>query len=307
MNLAKYQSLAEQLSTVRDFFRFTLTSMQQKQLFYGHGTDTAWDDALALVFDTLQLPHDAQKLFLDARLVDAEKSILLERIYQRIEEYKPVPYLTHIAWYANFAFYVDERVIIPRSPIAELIERRFSPWLEISAESSILDLCTGSACIAITCAHYFPETSIDAIDISPEALAVAQINVDKHQVGEQVNLIQSDLFSAVSDKKYDLIISNPPYVDAQDMYELPHEFRHEPELALASGHDGLEATKTILQQASRYLHDDGILIVEVGNSQAALTSAYPDVPFMWLEFERGGHGVFLLTKSQLVHFLELFD
>jgi len=299
MSSNPYQQALTELSTIRDVLRYAITKMNQADLFYGHGTDNAWDDALALIFDTLHLSHEQQKILLDARLTTDEKKSLADLLLKRIDKRIPTSYLTKTAWFADLPFYVDERVIIPRSPFAELIETEFSPWIAPENVNRILDLCTGSACIAIASAYYMPDAIVDAVDISEEALAVAEINIKKFDMGEQVYLIQSNLFENLLERQYDIIISNPPYVDKQDMDNLPEEFRHEPELALASGDDGLEATTTILKQASRYLSDNGILVVEVGNSQHALMEKYPEVPFLWLDFARGGEGVFLLTKQQL--------
>lgn len=299
MSLKKYNEAFQEMSSIRDAFRLILTMMGESELFYGHGTDNLWDDALALVFDTLQLPYEEQQILLDAKLTNFEKDILAENINKRIHERLPTPYITHKAWFAGLPFYVDERVIVPRSPFAELIEAEFSPWIDIANVTSVLDLCTGSACIAIATACHMPDVVVDAVDISEDALAVAKINLDKYQLNHQVSLIQSDLFNELDGVTYDIIISNPPYVDKHDMDNLPEEFECEPELALASGHDGLDATTVILQQAKNHLNDNGILIVEVGNSQEALMVKYPQAPFMWLDFARGGEGVFLLTKEQL--------
>lgn len=299
MSSKKYHDMFQEMMTIRDVFRLMLTLMNKHNLFYGHGTDNVWDEALALVFDSLKLPHEEHQTLFDAKLTKLEKENLADCLYKRVDERIPVPYITNKAWFAGLPFYVDERVIVPRSPFAEIIENEFAPWIDSDNVTRVLDLCTGSACIAIATAYYMPEVIVDAVDISEDALAVAQDNVDKYQIDNQVNLIQSDLFAALDGVKYDIIISNPPYVDKQDMDSLPEEFRHEPELALASGHDGLDATTIILQQAKDHLNDNGILIVEVGNSQEALIAKYPQVPFMWLDFERGGEGVFLLTKQQL--------
>lgn len=299
MSLKKYSEAFQEMSSIRDVFRLMLTMMSESDLFYGHGTDNLWDDALALVFDTLQLPHEEQQVLLDAKLTKSEKNLLAENVKKRIEERLPTPYITNKAWFAGLPFYIDERVIVPRSPFAELIETEFSPWIDIDNVTRVLDLCTGSACIAIAAGYHMPDVMVDAVDICDDALAVAKINLKKYQVEDQVSLIQSNLFDALDGETYDIIISNPPYVDNEDMDNLPEEFKCEPVLALASGHDGLDATTIILQQAKNHLNDNGILVVEVGNSQEALMAKYPQAPFMWLDFARGGEGVFLLTKQQL--------
>jgi len=235
---------------------------------------------------------------LQSRLTKRERQMLVELVVTRIEQRIPVPYLTNSAWFAGLEFYVDERTLVPRSPIAELIEAKFKPWVE-TAPKRILDLCTGSGCIAIACAYEFPDAEVDAVDLSEDALEVADINIQNHGLSEQVFPIQSDLFSGVENEKYDLIVSNPPYVDAEDMEHLPEEYKHEPELGLACGHDGLDLVREMLRQAAGMLNDNGVLFVEVGNSQVHLEAAYPDIPFQWIEFSIGGHGVFTLTKAQL--------
>jgi ribosomal protein L3 glutamine methyltransferase len=288
-----------ELSTIRDYLRWAISRFNEAGLFYGHGTDSAWDEALALILPTLHLPHDINPTLLDAHLTFTEREQVYQLIQRRVSERIPVPYLTHQAWFANLPFYVDERVLIPRSPIAELIEAQFGPWVDPDNVRHILDLCTGSGCIAVACAKAFPESSIDATDISSDALAVAKINILRHEVADQVTLYQSDVFSDLPTKKYDIIVSNPPYVDAIDMATLPAEYKHEPALGLAAGEDGLTIVSKILNGALRYLNPHGILIVEVGNSEEALANQFPDIPFTWLEFERGGDGVFLLTAEQL--------
>lgn len=288
-----------ELKTIRDFVRFATSRFNEAGLYYGHGTDNAWDESVALVFHTLHLTHDINPTVLDANLTKDEQAKLIELINQRVTKRTPVPYLTHQAWFFNMPFYVDERVLIPRSPIAELIEKHFEPWIVYDEVHNILDLCTGSACIAIACAKAFPEASVDASDISSDALAVAKINTLRHQVEEQVQLIESDLFATIPPKKYDIIVSNPPYVSAEEMQSLPAEYKHEPALGLAAGIHGLDIVKRILRDAERYLSPHGILIVEVGNSEVALAEQFPNIPFIWLEFERGGGGVFLLTANDL--------
>jgi ribosomal protein L3 glutamine methyltransferase len=287
-----------ELRTVQDILRWAATEFNRAELFYGHGTDNAWDEAIQLILPSLHLPLDSKPTILDARLTRREREMLVDRIVVRIEKRIPVAYLTNKAWFAGLEFYVDERTLVPRSPIAELIEAHFAPWLAKSPKR-ILDLCTGSGCIAIACAYAFPEAEVDAVDISEDALDVAEINIQGHGLEQQVFPIQSDLFSGIEHEKYDLIVSNPPYVDAQDMDNLPGEYKHEPELGLACGADGLDLVRKMLSQASSKLNEDGVLCVEVGNSQVHLQEAYPDIPFTWIEFEAGGHGVFVLTKAQI--------
>lgn len=288
-----------ELKTIRDFIRYATSQFNKAGIYYGHGTDNAWDEAVALVLHTANLKHDVNHAVLDANLISEERSKLFELIDKRANDRVPVPYLTNEAWFLEQPFYVDERVLIPRSPIAELIENQFAPFIEEDQVQAVLDLCTGSSCIAIGCAQAFPEASVDASDISSEALIVANINVLKHHVEDRVTLHQSDLFTNLPQKKYDIIVSNPPYVSLEEMAALPNEYKHEPALGLAAGTDGLDLAKRILRDALHYLQPHGILVVEVGNSEVALAEQYPDVPFTWLEFERGGGGVFLLTAEQL--------
>lgn len=291
--------ILDNLHTVRDYLRWAISRFHEHQLFFGHGTDNAWDEAVQLIMHGLHLPPDGDQRLLDARLTGEEKRVLLALLERRIVERVPTPYITGEAWFAGLPFHVDERVLIPRSPLAELIQQAFDPWLPTAPER-ILDLCTGSGCIGIACAFAFPEAQVVLSDISPEALEVAAQNIDRHGVAGQVTMVESDLFVALSDQRFDLIVSNPPYVDAEDFSALPHEYRHEPELALASGDDGLDFTRRLLAEAADHLTEKGVLIVEVGNSWPALEEAYPALPFTWLEFEHGGHGVFLLTRADLV-------
>lgn len=302
-----YKEAATQLHTIIDFVRWGASQFNQAKLYFGHGTNNAIDEALFLGLHALHLRPPLAPELHHARLTDVEKQAVLTLFQRRIEERLPVPYLTNEAWFGGLGFYVDERVLVPRSPIAELIEQRFSPWVDEERTEHILDLCTGSGCIAIASAMAFPWAEVDAVDISPEALAVAQINIERHQVHNQVQALQSDLFSNLQDKRYDLIVSNPPYVDAEDMAALPEEFRKEPELGLAAGDDGLDLVLHILAQAADYLTPHGVLVVEVGNSDEALVERFPEVPFEWLEFERGGHGVFLLQAETLLEYRELFQ
>lgn len=294
------------LQSIRDFIRWGWSRFNEAELFFGHGTDNALDEAAYLVLHTLQLPPQVGEAYLDTRLTESERRRVAQILMRRIEERLPAPYLTHEAWYGGMPFYVDERVLIPRSPIIELVEAHFEPWVKPERVHSILDLCTGSGCIAITCAAAFPEASVDAADISQDALDVARINIEHYGMQEQVRPVRSDLFEALKGNRYDIIVSNPPYVDEQDMMSMPAEFCHEPELALAAGTDGLDLVFKILYEAMFHLEPNGILVVEVGNSREALEELLPEVEFLWLEFERGGEGVFLLTADQVREHHELF-
>ncbi len=285
--------------TVEQTIRQLAQRFEDAGLCFGHGTDNALDEAGWLVFASLGLAHDdvARQY---RRAVTAEEQAKIEALAaRRISERVPLAYLLGEAWFAGLEFYVDERVLVPRSPIAELIARRFSPWLDEAGPARVLDLGTGSGCIAIAIAHAFPSATVDATDISAAALEVAQINIRRHGVGERVRTLESDLYEGLGDQRYDLIVSNPPYVDSDDLAAMPEEFRHEPRLGLAAGDDGMKCVRRILADASRFLADNGILVCEVGNSQAALEAAFPEFAFVWLEFERGGGGVFVLTHDDL--------
>ncbi|WP_298633733.1 50S ribosomal protein L3 N(5)-glutamine methyltransferase [uncultured Umboniibacter sp.] len=299
-------SLVTELITVRDYIRWGATSFERAGLYFGHGTDNAWDDAVQIVLHTLNLPPESDQMVLDARLVLSERKQVLKLLSRRAEERVPTPYLLGYAWFCGMRFKVDERVLIPRSPIAELIESGFQPWL-VSEPKRILDLCTGSGCIGLACADSFPHAEVDLADISTDALAVAAENIAWHQMGHRVVAVNSDLFDSLTGRKYDIIVSNPPYVDAQDMSDLPAEYHHEPELALAAGNDGLDLVRRILIEAPKHLSEEGILICELGNSWVHLQDAYPEIPFTWLEFERGGHGVFLLTAGELLAHKDAFS
>lgn len=297
--IADYDTAAHELKTIADFLRFGLSQANQAELWYGHGTDNAWDDLYALIMGSLHLPLDLDPLYLQTHLTMPEKQHLAAQLKKRIVDKIPVPYLTNEAWFAGETYYVDERVLIPRSPFAELIAQQFAPWIEADQVHHILDLCTGSGCIAIACAHAFPEAMVDAIDLSEDALDVARINVVRHDLEEHVHLIQSNLWENVPTQKYDLIISNPPYVSHEEMKTLPTEYGHEPVLALEAENQGLAIVEQILAKAGAHLSPHGILVVEVGNSEEALVAAYPDLPFTWLDLAQGGQGLFMLTAAQL--------
>jgi len=301
--------ITSQLYTIADYCRYGASLFNQAELFYGHGNDNAYNEALTLIMFSLSLSEELNETVINCRLVEHEKQAILALFERRITEQIPVAYITRIAYFAQLPFYVDERVLVPRSPIGELIEKRFSPYIsENKPPKRILDLCTGSGCIAIACASYFSDAEVDAIDLSVDALNVAQLNIENHALSEQVIPIQSDVFSGVEGQKYDLIVSNPPYVDRQDIDCLPTEFTHEPEMGLGCGEDGLNIVRTILAESAKHLNDEGLLICEVGNSQVHVEALYPNVNFTWITFERGGHGVFLLTKEQLEkHALEFCE
>lgn len=299
MDKSAIEQAISELYTIQDFIRWTVSQFNQSDIYYGHGTNNAWDEAVQLVLPTLYLPIEMPQELYAANLTTAEKQLIIERVEARIEQHIPTPYLTNKAWFCRHEFYVDERVLIPRSPIGELIDEHFSGLFD-GEPNTILDLCTGSGCIGIACAYEFPDAEVDIVDISPDALAVAEINIAAHQLQHRVVPMCSDLFDDVPPIKYDVIVTNPPYVDQEDMGDLPSEFDVEPELALAAGIDGLDIVKRILQQAPEYLSDRGILICEVGNSSIALTEQYPEIPFTWIEFVNGGDGVFMLSKQQLV-------
>lgn len=288
-----------ELQTIKDFIRWAASEFSRADLMFEHGTDNALDEAVYLVLRCLHLPIDTAPDYWDGRLVEAERHQVLAIIQQRIDTRKPAAYLLNEGWFAGLPFYINENVLVPRSPIAELIAKQFDPWLDPEDTHNILDLCTGSGCIGIACAYAFPGAQVDVSDLSPLALEVAERNIHRHDVSDYVTAIESDLFNQIPDKQYDLIVSNPPYVDAEDMGALSQEGRCEPEMGLAAGGDGLDIVHKILKNASGFLSEEGVLVVEVGNSQYALQQYYPSVPFEWQDFEQGGDGVFLLTKKQL--------
>jgi ribosomal protein L3 glutamine methyltransferase len=288
-------------STVGDLISRGARRLQRAKVFYGHGIENAVDEAAALVFHAMNLSHDLGAAAYRKRVTAAVRQRVDELITRRIKERIPAVYLTNETWFAGLPFYVDPRVLIPRSAIAELIERQFTPWVEPKRVRRILDVGTGSGCIAIACAKAFPRAKVDAVDISKDALEVAQINVRKHRLGRRVRLVESDHFSGLSDQPeqtYDIIVSNPPYVGAREMRTLLPEYRHEPRIALAAGDTGLDSVRVLLREAWRFLRPKGLLVVEVGNTEIAVRRAFRDLPFVWLDFERGGGGVFLLSKEE---------
>ena len=289
----------DSLTTLRDFVRRGASLFNEAGLFFGHGTNNALDEALQLVLHVLHLDHSLPQSYLDARLTSDEKKQVLELFQRRIRERIPAAYLTGKAWFAGLEFDVSSDVLVPRSPLAELIEEQFSPWLEASEVNAVLDLCSGSGCIAIACAYAFPQAQVDAVDISEAALKVARANVDKHHLRERVAVIASDLFEQLPLRQYDLIVSNPPYVSSDEYRGLPPEYQHEPEIGLQAGDDGMDIVARILYEAAPFLAPGGIIIVEVGASADLLMARFPHIPFLWLEFEKGGDGVFLLTAEQL--------
>ena len=295
-----YTSAAQHLTTLRDVFRYAVSQFNAAELFYGHGNDNAFDEAAYLVLHCLQLPMDTLDTFYDAKLLPEEINAILALVYERIDTRKRLAYLTNEAFQGEFDFYVDERVLIPRSFIYELLGEPLTPWIEFpELVNNALDLCTGSGCLAIQMAYHYPAAHIDAVDLSLDALEVAAINVERYDLDERIQLIHTDLFEGI-EQTYDLIISNPPYVDAESVEALPEEYLHEPEMALGSGNDGLDATRDILLQAAKYLNPRGVLLVEIGHNRDVLEAAYPELPFMWMETSGGDGFVFLLTREQLL-------
>lgn len=295
-----FEQAQNELSTLRDMLRFGVSRFTEAGLFFGHGSDNAWDEAAYLLLHTLHLPIDRLEPFMDARLTSSERADVLEIIGRRISERLPAAYLTNEAWLGDCRFYVDQRVIVPRSHIAELLREQLSPWVEDPwAIRNVLDMCTGSGCLAILAAHAFPEAKVDGVDISPDALVVARRNVDDYDLAARLRLTESNAFGALEGKVYDVIISNPPYVNAESMAALPEEYRREPELALASGEDGLDFTRILLKQAARHLSPKGLLIVEIGHNREALEMAFPDTSFVWLDTSAGDENVFILRREDL--------
>lgn len=296
----------EDLVSILDMVRWSVSRFNDADLFFGHGTDNAWDEAVTLVLFALHLPQDitvqtGDGLFA-ARLTRSERQKIAELVLKRVQTRLPLPYLTHQAWFCDLPFYVDERVLIPRSPFSELISDQFSAY-DVNP-NRVLDLCTGGACIAIALAHAFPDAQVDALDISQDALDVAQMNIEEHGLVDRVFPIQSDLLEQVIGQQYDLIVCNPPYVDAEDMADLPAEFQHEPALALAAGDDGLDLVEKILEIAPQCLSENGWIFVEVGNSSVHFAQRFPGLAVDWIEFEAGGDGVFAVSKTTLVDYLQ---
>ncbi|MDQ5947056.1 MAG: ribosomal protein glutamine methyltransferase [Pseudomonadota bacterium] len=289
-----------ELLTLRDLLRFAVSRFNEAGLFFGHGSDNAWDEAVYLLLHTLHLPLDRLEPFLDARLTRAERDTVLDIVERRVSNRVPAAYLTHEAWLGEHRFYVDERVIVPRSFIAELLEEQLEPWLEDPyAVTSAIDLCTGSGCLAILTALAFPRAQVDAIDLSTDALAVAKRNINDYGLDDQVRLVHSNLFAGVARQRYDLIISNPPYVNAESMLALPEEYRREPEMALAGGSDGLDLVRIMLREAKDHLNPGGLMVVEIGHNREVLEAAFPQTPFTWLETNGGNEFVFLLRYDEL--------
>lgn len=293
------------LRTLRDHIRWAVSRFHAEGLFFGHGTDNAWDEARQLVLGALHLPYEIADTYLDCRLEDDERYHLQTLLWRRIEERVPTAYLLGEAWFCGLPFKVDERVLVPRSPIAELIGARFDPWLPREPKR-ILDLCTGSGCIGIAAAYAFPDAEVILGDLSFDALEVANINIEQHDLESRVFTVQGDGFEGLPGQRFDLIVSNPPYVDAEDFADMPPEYHHEPEMGLACGDDGLDLVRRMLAEAADHLTEQGLLIVEVGNSQIHVEALYPEVDFTWLEFEEGGHGVFLLAAAQCREYQDVF-
>ena len=295
-----FEQAQSELSTLRDLMRFAVSRFNEAGLFFGHGSDNAWDEAAYLLLHSLHLPLDRLEPFMDARLTGSERTAALEILRRRITERLPAAYLTREAWLGEYRFYVDERVIVPRSHIAELLSEQLNPWINDPwAVGHVLDMCTGSGCLAILAAEAFPEAMVDAVDLSPDALAVARLNVDNYGLGERIRLIASDAFSAIPDEKYDVIISNPPYVNAESMAALPEEYRREPAMALASGDDGLDFVRILLREAALHLNPEGVLVVEIGHNKEEVERAFPRISFVWLDTSAGDRFVFMLRRKDL--------
>lgn len=297
------KATSQTLSTVIDYIRLCISEFNQHDVYYGHGTENAWQEAQRLVFTALSLPLDLsppeQVVFHPCVLTQKEREHVLDWLQLRCEKAIPLPYLSQQAWFAGMPFFVDERVLIPRSPFAELIANKFSGYMDNAQPTMVLDMCTGGGCIAIALSHLYPDAQVDAVDIDSDALDVASINIYEYELEDRVFPIQSDLFSHLGPQLYDLIVVNPPYVDVQDMDDLPREYHHEPKLALASGEDGLDLTLQILKQASAYMSDNAWLFIEVGNSELNFSQRFGDFEVSWCELSQGGSGIFAINKTQL--------
>lgn len=293
-------AITDHLHTIRDYIRWGASRFIEAELFFGHGTSSAFEEAEFLVLDALHFDPPLDEVWLDSRLTPDEKEQILDRLERRVQLRIPSAYITGRMWFAGMMFWVDERVLVPRSPIAELIQKRFKPWLTYEPRR-ILDLCTGSGCIGIACAKQFPDAEVQLSDISYDALVVADNNVHYHGLSDRVFTIQSDLFGNLQGQKFDLVVSNPPYVDEEDLADMPDEYHAEPAIGLASGKDGLDFTRRLLSEAANHLTDQGILIVEVGNSWVALQAAYPELKLDWVRLENGGDGVFVMSAQDLKH------
>ena len=293
------------LTTIRDFVRWGVIRFHQEGLFFGHGSDNAWDEARLLVLHALYLPWETPENYLDCHLAESERNLVVALLNRRIEQRIPASYLTGHARFAGYDFLIDERVLVPRSPIAEMIANRFEPWLERDP-LRILDLCAGSGCIGIACAHTFEQAEVVLADLSADALAVAESNIEAHGLQDRVEARWSDGFEGMPGERFDLIVSNPPYVDAEDMADLPDEYLHEPEMGLSAGPDGLDLVRRMLAEAADHLSEDGVLVVEVGNSMVHVVAQWPDVDFEWVNFTHGGHGVFVLSAAQCRQYQPLF-
>lgn len=310
MSLAAFmpdtKTAADNLKTVRDFIRYAVSVFNEGEIFLGHGTFSPYDEAVFLVLESLKLPIDQLEPYLDARLLPAERRRVAELIERRVTTRKPVAYLVNKMYLQGTPFYVDERVIVPRSYIAELLfsdiagEHEHRLIKDPYSVSRVLDLCTGSGCLAILAAQAFPNATVDAVDLSPEALEVAKINVSSSWVEDRITLYQGDLFAPLKDKRYDLIITNPPYVDADDMADIPPEFAHEPRMALAAGDDGMDIVRRIMSEAADHLTANGNIVCEIGYGRDVLEDIYPDIPFLWLDTETSNGEVFWLSRDQLL-------
>ena len=295
-----YQSARQELLTLRDLIRYGVSRLNGAQVALGHGSDNAWDEAVYLTLHALHLPLDTLEPFLDARVLSEERNRVLELIDRRVTERLPAAYLTNEAWLRGHRFYVDQRVIVPRSPIAELLDEGLAPWVQDAlAVENVLDMCTGSGCLAILSALAFPYAHVDAVDVSPDALEVARRNVDDYGLADRLDLHESNLFDSVPPCQYDVIICNPPYVNSGSMDALPQEYRHEPQLALAGGDDGMDLVRRILEAAPRFLKPEGVLVLEIGHERDFFEAAFPQLSPVWLDTEQASDQLLLLTREQL--------